>query len=174
VAMIPTARTSVTVRVDTCRTPDLVEGLRLDGRLRLSAVMVPLEASFRAVIAMMLHPREDRARRAPAWGAHLRRGLLAVASGGNGLVNLLLHRLQVEGGRLLPPRELDGGSRDVRHPLLHQHEAPELTRQELIDIAGGALGHVDLLKALERVLANVGDERHADRHFRPWPASRLV
>lgn len=58
---------------------------------------------------------------------------------GDGRLALLLSRLQVEGGRLLHRRVFDRVFLELRHPRLHEDEAPELAPHEVVHKGGRAL-----------------------------------
>src|SRR5207253_5388269 len=101
--------------------------------------------------------------RAPPGRALARAGpLLAVVFFDHG-VNLLLHRVQVEGSRVLHRRVVDGRLGKGGHPLLDEDETPELTGVEVVAVAEGARRRGlagDHRVALERVLAKVHDAGH--------------
>ena len=54
------------------------------------------------------------------------------------LLDLLLHRLEVEGSRVLHRRIVDRRLRQLRDVLLDQDEAPELAGEEVVAVAEGA------------------------------------
>src|SRR5262245_30505472 len=74
------------------------------------------------------------------------------------LLDLSLHRLEVERSRILHRRIIDCGLRQLRDVLLHHDEAPEFSGKEVVAITEGA-GVRRLATgsgcALERILANV-------------------
>src|SRR5262245_30949113 len=51
------------------------------------------------------------------------------------LVDLLLHRLEIEGSRVLHRRIVDRGGRQLPNELLDLDEAPELAAKELVHVA---------------------------------------
>jgi hypothetical protein len=53
----------------------------------------------------------------------------------DGLIDLLFYRIEVERGRVLHRRKLNGRFRELRHILLNHHEAPKLARIEVVHIA---------------------------------------
>src|SRR6476660_4246095 len=92
------------------------------------------------------------------------------------LFDLLLHRFEVEGSRVLHRRKFDCRLGQLPDILLNQDETPELTGEEVVAIAECA--RVDRFasnerRALERILANVDDRRHVRRGFLARPAPRL-
>src|SRR3954468_22756049 len=97
---------------------------------------------------------------APRRGARLGLGSPSRASL-DGLLNLLLHGIEVEARALLHGRILDGRLGQLRHLLLDEHEPPELvlepTEVTLRAVEGTVLRPA---QALERVQAQVRDRRH--------------
>src|SRR6516165_9009245 len=74
------------------------------------------------------------------------------------LLDLLLHRIEVEGSRVLHRRVIDCCQRQLLDELLDQDEAPELTGEEVVHVAGGAGVErfpANGWRALERVLPNI-------------------
>src|SRR5215471_12236593 len=92
------------------------------------------------------------------------------------LLDLLFHRIKVEGGRILHRRIVDRRQRQLLDKLLHQDEAPELTGEEVVDV-GGRAGIKRLAantwRALERILANVDHRGHLRGGLFARPAPRL-
>src|SRR5215813_1421131 len=79
------------------------------------------------------------------------------------LLDLFLHRLEVEGGRVLHRRILDRRQRQLLDKLLDQDETPELAGEEVLAVAEGAGVRrlaANIRRALERILANVDDRGH--------------
>src|SRR5262245_6503422 len=79
------------------------------------------------------------------------------------LLNLPLHRLEVEGSRVLHRRVIDCGLRQLCDVLLDHDEAPELAGEEVVAVTEGA-GVRRLATgsgcSFERILANVDQPRH--------------
>src|SRR5581483_11446221 len=114
-------------------------------------------------------------RRAPRRGARPE-WLSLAALVAEHLVDLFLDRLQVEGGRVLHRRVLEGRLGQVRHPLLDEDEPPELPGEEVVPVAerpGQRRLAADHREPLERVLTDVHDPGHVGDHLRPGPALRL-
>src|SRR5262245_52364057 len=92
------------------------------------------------------------------------------------LLDLLLHRFEVERSRRLHRREFDGGLRQISDVLLDHDEAPELTSIEVVAVAEGAVvGRLaaDARRALERILPNVHHSGHVGRGLFARPAIGL-
>ena len=93
------------------------------------------------------------------------------------LVDLLLHRVQVEGGRILHRRVVDGRLGQLRHRLLDEDEPPELAGIEVVHVAAAEVVQAlaaDGRRPLERILADVHDRGHVGRDLWPRPALRLL
>src|ERR1051326_9105822 len=91
-------------------------------------------------------------------------------------LDLLLHCVEVERGRLLHRRKVDGRLSECRHLLLNKNESPELAGVELISITKCAVQRrftSDHWESLERVLSNILDSRHVGHDLRTRPTSRL-
>ena len=75
--------------------------------------------------------------------------------------DLGLHGIEIEGCALLHGRILDGGHGELRHFLLHKHEAPELVDEPIHKVVTSPVP-VRARKAhfLEGIHAQVGDKRH--------------
>src|SRR5262245_66686732 len=90
-------------------------------------------------------------------------GLLLTWAVLDHLVYLLLHRIKVEGRRVLHRRIVDRRLRQLGDVLLDHDEAPELTREEVVAIAPGAgvwRLAPKIRRAFERILANVDQRGH--------------
>jgi hypothetical protein len=101
--------------------------------------------------------------------------LLALAALDH-LLDLLLHRVEVEGSRVLHRRVVDGRQRQFLDILLNHDEAPEFAGVEVVPVAERTgIGRLapDHRRALERILANVNDGRHVGRGLFARPAVRL-
>src|SRR5262249_19821690 len=101
--------------------------------------------------------------RRPGWSSlrfsvRLRRSILLPRTVLGHLLDLSLHRLEVERSRVLHRRITDCGLRQLRDVLLHHDEATEFSGKEVVAITEGA-GVRRLATgsgcALERILANV-------------------
>src|SRR5262245_36866133 len=93
------------------------------------------------------------------------------------LLDLLLHRFEVERSRRLHGREFDGGLRQIPDVLLDHHEAPELTGVEVLAVAEGTgVGRLaaNIRRAFERILPDVDQSRHVGRGLFARPAERLL
>src|SRR5215469_18346651 len=92
-------------------------------------------------------------------------------------LDLPFYRLQVETGRRLHRRKLDGGLREFGHFLLHHHKPPKLAR---IKVVREALGRIieglssERRRPLERVLPNVHHDRHIGSGFLSRPSPWLL
>src|SRR5262249_42862758 len=87
----------------------------------------------------------------------------------DGLENLLLHGLEVEAGSFLQRRGLDERLAALRHLLRHEGEPPELVDVEAVEVQrAGQAG------PLERVEADVREDRPVDLNSPAEPAVRLV
>src|SRR5215831_15689003 len=92
------------------------------------------------------------------------------------LLDLLFHRIKVEGGRVLHRRIVDRRQRQLLDKLLDHDEAPELTGEEVVGIARGAgvpRLAAKIRRALERILANVDQAGHVRGDLFARPAPRL-
>src|SRR5262249_24721342 len=92
------------------------------------------------------------------------------------LLDLLLHRIEIEGCRVLPRRVVDRRLRQLCDVLLNHDEAPELTGEEADGIARGAgvpRLAAKIRRALERILANVDQAGHVRGDLFARPAPRL-
>src|SRR5262249_26563360 len=92
------------------------------------------------------------------------------------LLDLLLHRIEVEGGRVLHRRIVDRRERQLLDKLLDQAEAPELTGEEVVHVAGGSGVKrlaANTRRTLERILANVDQRGHVRRSLFAGPSPRL-
>src|SRR5215475_5368303 len=93
------------------------------------------------------------------------------------LVDLPLHRLEIEAGGILHRRIVDRRQRQLGDRLLDEHEAPELAGIELVHVAAAEVVQVlaaDRRRAFERILAKVDDRRHVGRHLLARPAIGLL
>src|SRR5262245_28693527 len=138
-----------------------------------AAMAVSADAATRVVTSLFMSPSPEwhvvsRRRRAPAIG---RPSCPASLSGARrGLPRkLLLERLHVEARALLHRRELDEGLRGLRDLLLHEHVAPELVDEPVL-VVERALDP----RALERVEAQIDEDRPVDLERAAQPAVRLV
>src|SRR6516165_5142049 len=92
------------------------------------------------------------------------------------LLDLLLHRIEIEGCRILHRRIVDCRLRQLCDVLLDHNEAPELAREEVVAVAPGAgVGRLapHAGRAFERVLANVDQAGHVRGDLFARPAPRL-
>src|SRR5262245_65705037 len=85
-----------------------------------------------------LEPENRCGSRQALLGRAARRLLLAGLVFDDG-VDLLLHRFQIEGSRILHRRIVDGSLRKLSDLLLDQHEPPELPGIEIIHIAAAEI-----------------------------------
>src|SRR5262249_35045304 len=93
------------------------------------------------------------------------------------LVDLLLHRIEVEGRRILHRRIVDRRERQLLDKLLDQHEPPELACVEVVAVAERAtVGRLaaNARRALERILPNVDHAGHVGRGLLSGPAIGLL
>src|SRR5262249_27427565 len=89
-------------------------------------------------------------------------------------LDLLLHRLQIEGGTFLHRWKVDGSLGKLAHLLLDVDEAPEFTRVEVVEVGWRTFKHVRDRQPLEGILLDVFQNWHVDRNLRPRPAFRLI
>src|SRR5262249_38580053 len=92
------------------------------------------------------------------------------------LLDLLFHRIKVEGGRVLHRRIVDRRQRQLLDKLLDHDKAPELPGGEVIHVAGGARCKrlaANTRRAVERILTNVDHRGHVRGGLFAWPAPRL-
>src|SRR5262245_2952038 len=90
------------------------------------------------------------------------------------LFNLLFHGGKVERGALLHGRKFDGRGSQLANLLLHVDEAPEFACVEVVEVGRRAFEHVGDWQPLERILLDVLQDRHIDRHFRSRPTLGLI
>src|SRR5262245_14049626 len=93
------------------------------------------------------------------------------------VVDLLLHRIQVEGSRILHRRVADGRLGQVSHRFLNYDETPELAGEKFVAIsecAGQGRFAADHWEPLERILANIYERGHIGHHFWSRPTLRLL
>src|SRR5262249_6030481 len=93
------------------------------------------------------------------------------------LLDLLLHRFEVERSRSLHRRKFNRGLRQISDVLLDHDETPELTGVEVLAVAEGAgVGRLaaDIRRAFERILPDVDQSRHVGRGLFARPAERLL
>src|SRR5262245_30020486 len=93
---------------------------------------------------------------------------------GHGLLDLLLHRLQIEARALLHRRKLDRSLGDLRDFILHELEAPELIDEPVVVADRSAILAVVHAGPLERVETKIDQDWpvHLDRGAKP--AARLI
>src|SRR5262249_181695 len=128
-------------------TRSLVSGLKcFSGRMARSTIprSVPpkMHANTMPLMAKELISRSDH-NNGRAWpaGASAPRGALARHNplpsvvGLDHVLDLLLHRLQVKGGRVLHRRVVDGRLGEFRHLLLDEDKPPELSGVEVVAVA---------------------------------------
>src|SRR5215510_2015880 len=92
------------------------------------------------------------------------------------LLDLLLHRLEVEGSRVLHRRIVDRRQRQLLDELLDQDEAPELAREEVLAVPEGAGVRrftANIRRAFEGILPNIDDRGHVRGGLFARPAPRL-
>src|SRR5215831_11462636 len=92
------------------------------------------------------------------------------------LLDLLFHRIKVEGGRVLHRRIVDRRQRELLDKLLDHDKAPELTGEEVARIARGPGVQrlaAKIRRALERILAKVDQRGHVCGGLFAGPAPRL-
>src|SRR5262245_51895222 len=92
------------------------------------------------------------------------------------LLDLLFHRIEVEGSRVLHRRIVDRRQRQLLDVLLDHDEAPELTGEEVVRIARGAgvpRLAAKIRRALERILAEVDQAGHVRGGLFARPTPRL-
>src|SRR5215510_12890489 len=92
------------------------------------------------------------------------------------LIDFLLHRLEVEGSRVLHWWIVDRRLRQLRNILLDHDEAPELAGVEVVHVTTAQLVEVFTTYrrcSLERILANVEHQRHVRCGLFTRPAIRL-
>src|SRR5579863_6712839 len=105
---------------------------------RAPAVASPVSkrtSSMWAASMMVLAQLHMTNRRAPRRGALARVSPLLAGVVLDHLIDLLLHRVQVERGRVLHGRVVDGRLGQVRHPLLDKDVTPELSGVEVVAVA---------------------------------------
>src|SRR5215475_8961379 len=94
------------------------------------------------------------------------------------LLNLLLHRFEIERRRVLHRRIINRRQRQLLNKLLDLDEAPELPSKEVVAVAEAASVRrltANIWRTLERVLAKVDQPRHIGRGLlaRPAPGLRV-
>src|SRR5208283_590266 len=95
----------------------------------------------------------------------------------DGFLDLFLNGLDVEARRRLHRRKIDRRLRELTHRFLHENEAPELARHEIVHVASSEIVHVfaaDRWCPLERILTDINNGWHVGRDLLPWPALRLL
>src|SRR5208283_3156390 len=95
----------------------------------------------------------------------------------DGFLDLFLNGLDVEARRRLHRRKIDRRLRELTHRFLHENEAPELARHEIIHITAAEIVQIfaaDRWGPLERVLTDVDNGWHVGRNLLPRPALRLL
>ena len=124
----------------------------------------------------MISIRFQRKAGGPIGPPAVRSSLLLAFVGLDHVVDLLFHRIQVKGSRVLHRRVIDGRHRELRDFLLHEHEPPELAGIEIVHVTTAHV--VEALsaggwRALERILADVHHAGHIGHDLGPGPALRL-
>ena len=88
----------------------------------------------------------------------------------DGFLDLFLDRLDVEARWRLHRRKINGRLCEFTHVFLHEDEAPDLARHEVVHIAAAEIVQVfaaDGRGPLEGVLTEIDDRRHVGPTFSP-------
>src|SRR5262249_6060617 len=125
---------------------------------------------------MIWKPRHNARREHSRKRVLARDSALLAAVGLDHVLDLLLHRVQVEGRRVLRRRIVDGRPGQVRYFFVDHDEPPHFPAKEIIEVAKGTVRRRlpgERGEPLERILPDVVERRHIACELRAGPARWL-